>query len=525
MKNKRIIIGILLVFTLVLGGIAVYVGIRMSQNVGELPQTGKTGISCSCNNWKEGMYCDGEDCTFENVPTDHCEVGQIGTCYHFDLNGDATVTCQSGSFAGKCDCECNTDDAPDKEGYEKVDCDSDGATNNTRYLSNCKECRNPYFCEICYKKTPTNFSCGSTCRNDIECPGPYSAEFKTCDADGTNCTTETKTGLSGECKFPSTPPGGTPSPIGNCSIIGASLDPKYTTCASFNDATHSYTQDGYCGCKATRPITNLCPYTNVTVQTHVDTDKNNDIFKFTDSYTSLPSYTLDLPAYLDIRCMGKKSNNDLELIINPLISIQLGNTKNVIVDSNGLVKNSPLSAVGTYTVFCEASDFAGTSNYDQCKGQNVFKLSTTTPSCGGSCTGNNCNPTTPVLYVCDNLGQNCGIDTDATSKSIPVICETNKCIISSNACDTFGSDYYKYGDCACAKNKLVPTAIISDEADRILLGAVIFLVGLLIIKTGWYVKLGNLVWYKGTLKIASVFNSKAREVALDAEREDFENKF
>jgi hypothetical protein len=132
----------------------------------------------------------------------------------------------------------------------------------------------------------------------------------------------------------------------------------------------------------------------------------------------------------------------------------------------------------------------------------------------------------------------------------------NRCGLTNNTCPT---GYTKFTDvkngvgvCGCKKNAtetvtptptktktptptktktptvtgtvittVPPTALISDKADRIILGVALFSVGVLFFNFNFHIKLGNLFW---DIRSGSAGRAKKKK-EISKERHEFEDKF
>lgn len=95
----------------------------------------------------------------------------------------------------------------------------------------------------------------------------------------------------------------------------------------------------------------------------------------------------------------------------------------------------------------------------------------------------------------------------------------NTVVVTDNTSDELGRDVLTIAiDC------LPPTALITDQIDRIIIGVMMVLTGLLIYKYGAYTYLGNLFWKYGGGKVLSKFSDVFHRQDIADLRQDYAKK-
>jgi hypothetical protein len=140
----------------------------------------------------------------------------------------------------------------------------------------------------------------------------------------------------------------------------------------------------------------------------------------------------------------------------------------------------------------------------------------TNHSCtGGACVLNGCTATSCANGCTPLCGGPC--DPGAGTSQCPLnhTCDPTSSLCVLNAC---------LGNTSCTNNgcTLPVTALVSDEFDRILMGAALFILGILALKFKWMEKIENGLAYLNTMYIQDTNRSK-RE--LNRTRSKFEQRF
>lgn len=184
-KKSSLVLIIIFSLTVLLGGTAVFIGYRLSQEEEVTPEEPQADESCNCS--CESYDGCGSGCEFQ-LAGSRGSIGQIAMCnngctFEWEDLSSSHVCSQCFTDATGCNRISNQDcvnklgegwELAEKgfnvscSGYSGKDCEKIEA------LGNCSDCGNPVVCNaICVKDQPVSLDCGDTgCTNDNEC-GAY----------------------------------------------------------------------------------------------------------------------------------------------------------------------------------------------------------------------------------------------------------------------------------------------------------------------------------------------------------------
>lgn len=209
-----------------------------------------------------------------------------------------------------------------------------------------------------------------------------------------------------------------------------------------------------------------CPYSSVTALMRLDNDPNNgDLL----SETNPTSYIASFPAYLDFGCKGTLIGRSSSVYIsNANITININGSELIVDATNPKLNhflNSGLSSTNHYSITCSIP------GYDEARCRSTRSITQGTPSPTPTTGTPTPTPTT-------------GTPTPTTTTTVTPTTTTTTVPPTTTRPPT-------------GTGTLVPTALISDDMDRVIIGLVLLTVGLVLYKSGMYINIGNVLWNRG----------------------------
>lgn len=258
MSSKRLLIFVLLIVTLILGGVGIYVGITQSNQLKKLPTTGAPSNVIWTNNPCTGACGSGSECNqYGDPPVDKmwsCWYNNNAggyRCSYTDINdgGNACYYAPGTCATGPCGCnEFEGDDSCNSKCLESIDPGESGT-----YTMECDNCKQLFTCS-CEKPAEVIHPCGDqtfNCLRDAQCESSTSKGVKQiCDVNGKNCRDESTTEkYAVECREYAD------SSLNRCGLTKTACPTGYT------DFTEVRNGVGVCGCRKNAPPTTTPPTT------------------------------------------------------------------------------------------------------------------------------------------------------------------------------------------------------------------------------------------------------------------------